>query len=349
MARLASKPQMSEPISPSASTIEYLPPGPVYVVLPYRPRYWLHALLLLGTVFTTLVVGARMQDNFLHNLPAFYTTGDSFWSFFSVGWALQGSHLLLGVPFSFTLMLILLAHEMGHYLCCRYYRVSATLPFFIPVPTLIGTLGAFIRIRAPIRSRTELFDIGIAGPILGFAVAVPVLVVALSLSKAVPAVTASAYELDYPLIFGAVYRALASAGLVHGTGVLGTGVRPFDHLLLHPMAIAAWVGMFATALNLLPGGQLDGGHIVFAIAPRSHHIVSRITIAALVVMSYYFSTTWLVWAILLRITGMRHPVVSDWPGIEGWRRWLAAFALLMLVLTFTPAPFAHTSLREIFQ
>src|SRR5207244_13633832 len=219
---------MSEILPPAPSTYQDYRPMEVYVVRPPKPRYALHAMLFLATIFTTLVVGARMEFNFLHNLPVFSLNDDAL-PLFPVRWALaQPSRLLLGIPFASTLMLILLAHEMGHYLCCRYYRVSATLPFFIPVPTLIGTLGAFIRILAPIRSRTELFDIGIAGPILGFAVAVPVLVVALSLSKAVPAVTASAYELDYPLIFGAVYRALASAGLVYGTGV-----RPFDHLLLH--------------------------------------------------------------------------------------------------------------------
>ncbi len=107
--------------------------------------------------------------------------------------------------------------------------------------------------------------------------------------------------------------------------------------------------MFATALNLLPGGQLDGGHIVFALAPRAHRIVSRLTILALIPMAIYFWLGWLVWAVLLRISGMRHPMVADWPGISGARRWLAVFALLMLVLTLTPAPFAHSSLMHVLR
>ena len=175
---------MSEPNSPiPTSTIEYALPLEVTRWQPARERYWLHALLLLATCFTTMVVGARMEFNFLHNIPPF-AFGDEVLPFFRIGWILQQpSRLLLGIPFSATLLAILLAHEMGHYLFCRYYGVRATLPFFIPAPTLIGTLGAVIRIKAPIRSRAALFDIGIAGPIAGFVVASVTLVVALSLSK----------------------------------------------------------------------------------------------------------------------------------------------------------------------
>src|SRR5205809_7383439 len=116
-----------------------------------------------------------------------------------------------------------------------------------------------------------------------------------------------------------------------------------------PTVIAAWVGMFATALNLLPCGQLDGGHIVFALAPRAHRIVSRLTILALIPMAIYFWLGWMVWAVLLRISGMRDPMVADWPGVSGVRRRLAGFALLMLVLTLTPAPFAHSSLMHVLR
>src|SRR5215471_6886355 len=182
---------MSDPITPLSSTAEYYSPVEVFVVRPPKPRYWLHGLLLLLTIFTTLIVGARMEFNFLHNLPAL-TAGDEFLPFFPVEWVFRSpSRLLLGIPFSATLLLILLAHEMGHYLYCRYYRVYATLPFFIPAPTLIGTLGAVIRIKSPIRSRTALFDIGIAGPIAGFLVALAVLIVAMPHSKAVMATSAN--------------------------------------------------------------------------------------------------------------------------------------------------------------
>lgn len=332
---------------------EIIPPAPAGAESPLelpviyfeRPkqRYWLHILLLLATCFTTLVVGARMQYDFQNNLPAFAVSDDSL-PFFPVSWTFeQPSRLLLGLPFAATLMLILLAHEMGHYLYCRYYGVDATLPFFIPAPTLIGTLGAFIRIRSPIRSRTALFDIGIAGPIAGFVVAIVVLFVALPLSKVVPQLPSdSDIRLGYPLIFQLAWHVLP-------LGAIKAQATSLDGVYFHPTAIAAWVGMFATALNLLPGGQLDGGHIVFAMTPRAHKFVSGLTILALIPMALYFWAGWLLWAVLLRISGMRHPVVVEYPGITGGRRWLAVFALIMLVLTLAPAPFAHSSLMQVIR
>ena len=319
---------------------EYLP-AEVYVMRPPNPRYWLHILLFVATIFTTLVVGAKMEFDFRSNAPPF-VHGDETLPLFPLGWALhEPSRLLLGIPFSATLLLILLAHEMGHYLYCRYYGVHATLPFFIPAPTLIGTLGAVIRIRSPIRSRCALFDIGIAGPIAGFVVALAVLIIAMPHSRVMPGVMANSdVEMGYPLIFHLLWTVLPLADL-HG------GSSPLQDIYFHPTAIAAWVGMFATALNLLPGGQLDGGHIVFALNPRAHRIVSRLTILALIPMAFYFWAGWLLWAILLRISGMRHPMVEEWPGVTPGRRWLAAFALLMMVVTLTPAPFAHSSLRSV--
>jgi membrane-associated protease RseP (regulator of RpoE activity) len=335
------------PLPPSA-TVEYYraplrPPAVPYLVPATKQRYWLHALLLAVTIFTTLVVGARMQFNFQNNTPAFLLS-DASLPLFPLRWiAAQPSRILLGFPFAATLMLILMAHEMGHYLYCRYYRVNATLPFFIPAPTLIGTLGAFIRIRSPIRSRSALFDIGIAGPIAGFAVAIVVLVVALPLSHVLPAGTVHPeIEFGYPLIFKLMWWILPMAGLkASASGVQG--------VYLHPTAIAAWVGMFATALNLLPGGQLDGGHIVFSVAPRKHRWVSRLTIFALIPMAIYCWAGWLLWAVLLRITAMRHPMVPEWPGVGRPRHILAGVALIMLILTLAPAPFAHSSLVEVIR
>jgi Peptidase family M50 len=333
-------PEFLPPVS--SSTTEYYRPVEVFVVQPPKQRYWLHIVLLLATIFTTLVVGARMEFNFEHNQPAFSLNDDEV-PLFPLRWMwAEPSRVLLGVPFASTLMLILLAHEMGHYLCCRYYGVNATLPFFIPAPTLIGTLGAFIRIRSPIRSRAALFDIGIAGPIAGFVVAVTVLIFALPLSKVMsPTLTSPAIQLGYPLIFRLAWYVLPLAQLKASTSALHS-------IYFHPCAIAAWVGMFATALNLLPGGQLDGGHIVFSLAPRAHKTVSRLTILALIPMALYFWAGWLIWAILLRISGMRHPMVAEWPGVTGVRRWVAGFGLVMLILTLAPAPFAHSSLLQVF-
>jgi len=331
---------MPEPNLPLAmSSSEYALPAPAWVGEP-RQRYWLHALLLLLTCFTTLVVGARMQFNFQHNLSVF-SLEDSAAPFFPANWILHPRRLLQGMPFAATLMLILMAHEMGHYLYCKRYGVWATLPFFIPGPPFFGTFGAFIRIRSAIRSRTALFDIGIAGPISGFVVAVIVLYVALGLSKPIVApAPPGEVTLGFPLIFRLLHRFVSAAGNP-------AAVLPLNRVLLHPMAIAAWVGMLATSLNLLPGGQLDGGHIVFSIAPRAHKLVSRLTILVLLCMAYYLWSGWLIWSIMLQLSSFRHPQVAEWPKVSGGRSWLAALALIMLVVSLTPAPIAHSSLPEV--
>jgi membrane-associated protease RseP (regulator of RpoE activity) len=327
---------MSDPTPPVSSTYELYRPVDVFVVSPPRRRYWLHLLLLLATFFTTLVVGSRLQFNFDHNLPAFSLSDDAL-PLFPVTWALRHpQRLLLGLPFSLTLMFILLAHEMGHFLMCVRYGVYATLPFFIPAPTLIGTLGAFIRIKSPIRSRAALFDIGIAGPIAGFVVAVVVLFFALTMSKPLPAgMGASDIQFGFPLIFDLVHRAVEALMPAQR----GPVFLPLDRVYLHPTAVAAWVGMFATALNLLPGGQLDGGHIVYSLFPRAHKWVSRLTMLLLLPMGVFFWAGWLVWALLLGISGMRHPQVPLWTEVGTGRRRLALLALFMLAVTLVPAPF----------
>ena len=306
-----------------------------------KPKYWLHLLLLVTTCFTTLVVGARMEWNFQQGFP----TLSMDLGLFPLSWALQNGHLALGIPFTLSLMLILLAHEMGHYLYCARYGVSATLPFFIPFPTLIGTLGAFIRIRSPLRSRNILFDIGVAGPIAGFAVACPVLFFSLGLSRiAPPGAVPPDIQLGYPLIFHLVREILVATGRAQGIAPV-----PMGRLYLHPVAIAAWVGMFATSLNLLPGGQLDGGHIVFAVSPRAHRAISRLTILTLIVLGIFFWTGWLVWAVLLRLSGMRHPIVPEWPQISPVRRRLAVLALIILIFTFSFAPVGPESAIQSLQ
>jgi membrane-associated protease RseP (regulator of RpoE activity) len=324
---------MSNPVSPSSSTADYYRAVPVYVVPPSRRRTWLYVAFFCLTVLTTLIVGARMELNFQKNIPAL-SLDDNFLSVFP--WALRHpTRLVLGIPFSFTLMLILFAHEMGHHLYCRYYGVNATLPFFVPFPSLFGTMGAFIRIKSPIRSRAALFDIGIAGPIAGWAIAVVALIVGLFFSKPMAGVVfAPDLQFGYPLIFRVAHHLFDSS-------------IPLAKMNLSPVAIAAWVGMFATALNLLPGGQLDGGHIVFSISPRLHRIISRLTILILIPLGMYHWVGWLLWAVLLAVSGMRHPVVPEWPKITGGRRWLAVCAILMLLLTFTPTPFTNSSLRDV--
>jgi Zn-dependent protease len=325
---------MSEPKSPFPPTLEWEQPPAVWVIPRPRQRLGVHIVLLLATFLSTLVVGARMQFNFLHHHPVFSLNEDSL-SLFPLGWILQQpSNLLLGIPFSLTLMLILLAHEMGHYLYARHYRVYATLPFFVPFPSLIGTLGAFIRIKSPIPSRAALFDIGIAGPIAGFIPACVALLVGLSLSRPLTGTEVSDIQLGFPLVFQ------IAASVLHIT-------VPLAALSLHPIAAAAWVGMFATALNLLPGGQLDGGHILFSVSPRLHRWVSMLTVFALIPFGKYLWTGWFLWAVFLAMTA-RHPNVSPYPSVSGRRRGVALFGLLMLVLTFTPAPFTHNAGRDVW-
>ena len=321
---------MSEPTPPIPSNGDRPLPYPVFVARPMRRRYWLHVVLFIATLFTTLAVGSRLQYNFNRQHPAYAAEND----FLPLYWAMrQPSRLLLGIPFSLTLMGILLAHEMGHFLLCLRYRVQATLPFFLPAPTLIGTMGAFIRIRSPIPSRRALFDIGIAGPIAGFVVAVLALAVGLLLSVEAPLIVArSELQFGYPLIFQLVWKLLPLPDL--------SAAAQLTDVYYHPVAIAAWVGMFATALNLIPGGQFDGGHILYSLAPRSHRVVTMLTALLLVPMGMKLWSGWLIWSVVLLVTGTRHPRIPTDEGLDGKRWLLAVFGLVMLLLTFVPAPFA---------
>jgi membrane-associated protease RseP (regulator of RpoE activity) len=271
-----------------------------------RQRYWLHALLFLVTLLTTTVVGAGMAG-------------------YSHMWH-DPSFLLDGLPFSLTLISILMAHEFGHFLAARYYHVDATLPFFIPAPTLIGTMGAVIRIRSAILSKRILFDIGIAGPLGGFAVLIWPLAVGVSMSKIVPGIGTHG-----DLIFGtpAILRLFE---MLQFPGV------PTANIYLHPVARAAWVGLLATALNLLPIGQLDGGHILYAFLGERTRLLSRIFVALLVPMGLFFTYSWLVWAVILFFFGMRHPSIIDPVPVGRTRSWLGVAALAMFLLSFTAAP-----------
>lgn len=314
----------------SSRVIWYAMPEP-------RLRWRLPLLLLLLTFCTTVLVGSRLQFNFDHQLDAF-ATGNELLPLLPVQWLWQSPRLLLrGLPFSLAIMGILLSHEMGHYLYCRRYHVHATLPNFIPAPTLIGTLGAFIRILGRIPARAALFDIAIAGPIAGFVVAVPVMLIGLALSHPITGISDPDLQFGFPLIFQLGHILLHHAPWQQPA---------LAHYYLHPVAVAAWAGMLATALNLLPGGQLDGGHIVFAIAPRLHRYVSWSVVAALVVCSWFFWVGWLLWAILLALTGLRRPSVPRKPGVGPRRRRLSLVALAMLALTFSPAPIVNANFAQ---
>jgi membrane-associated protease RseP (regulator of RpoE activity) len=290
-----------------------------------RPRYWLHALLFLSALITTTGVGARLAHNFQANRPAFELEQD----LSALADMLSHPSLLAdGLPFSLTLLAILLAHEMGHYLTCLRYGIDVSLPYFIPAPTFIGTFGAFIRIRSPIYSKRVLFDVGIAGPLAGFLVLLPALAIGLAYSKVAPGLAERG-----DLIFGAppVLRALEYLIL--------PGVAPAD-IYLHPMARAAWIGVLATALNLLPIGQLDGGHILYAYFSRGHRVLSRLAVGALIPIGILYWPGWLLWAGFFAFFGLKHPpTIYDPVGLDPARRRLGLVALLVLLATFTIAPF----------
>lgn len=240
------------------------------------------------------------------------------------------SLLLRGLPFSLALISILLSHEMGHYLTCRYYGIRATLPYFIPAPTLVGTFGAFIRIRSPIQHRAALLEVGIAGPIAGFLVALPVLALSMKEARYVPLdsdLVTGGISLGDPLIFKLF------------EWLMGTAPPDGMELYLNPIGFAAWVGFLVTALNLLPVGQLDGGHVAYALSRRAHRIISRSFVFGLILMGIWFWTGWFVWAILLLVLGVRHPpTLDDARPLESRQTLLGWIGLAMFVLCFTPTP-----------
>lgn len=293
-------------------------------------RYWLHTLLLCLTLLSTTVVGAALAEGFAKDRSFSFDT--------ALGGYLQAWHqptyLLTGLPFSLTLLTILLAHEMGHYLTARYYDVDVSLPYFLPAPTLIGTFGAFIQIRSGIYSRRTLFDIGAGGPLAGFVILLGPLAAGVALSKVVPGIgTAGEFAFGTP----GILRILEMA-IFPGT--------PANDILLHPMARAAWAGLLATALNLLPVGQLDGGHILYAFAGERTKVLSRVFVAALASLGTYQLVTthyldgysWLIWSAALFLFAMRHPIVDDPYPLGPTRGWLGLAALMVFVLSFTVYP-----------
>lgn len=282
----------------------------------------MHLLLFLLTFLSTTILGSRLAENFEHNLPSFDLENDLL--VFVQAWR-EPAILLKGLPYSLPLMAILLAHEMGHYLACRFYRIGASLPYFLPAPTFIGTFGAFIRFRSAVPGRRELFDVGIAGPLAGFVFILPALGVGLALSKVVPGIG-------------------AEGEMVLGTPLLLRGLEmwlfpgaPAQDVYLHPMARAAWVGMLATALNLLPVGQLDGGHLVYACCGDKHRAVSLATLAALLPLGIVY-WPWVVWAVVLFLVGHKHFAVYEDAPLGRGRLILLGVAALIFAVCFIPAP-----------
>ena len=300
---------------------------------PITEAWWLHVALLLATVFCTTYAGAVFQQ----------TIEPSLFGPFSNPLSIDGRllrTLATGLAFSLPLILILLAHELGHFFTARRYQLDTSPPYFIPVPIypyLIGTMGAFIRLRTMLSDRRQLLDVGIAGPIAGFLIVVPVLWYGLAHSTPIPperAVSSLVVWLGFDVGLG---ESLLTLGIRRLAGV---GSQP---LQLHPTAFAGWFGMFVTMLNLLPIAQLDGGHIFYAALPRWHKRAAIVFWAGIAVLGYINWHGWGVWAVLILLLSrgrLGHPPVLDaYRPLPRSRWWLAALALVLFAVTFSPIPF----------
>jgi len=288
---------------------------------PYAPRRWavqrrarpvgklrpIHVVLFFATLLTTTLAGSFQAGVNPFEDPRL---------------------LVRGLPFSATLMAILLVHEMGHFIVSRLHGVEATPPYFIPGPPfLIGTFGAFIRMRTP-TNRTALFDVGAAGPWAGFLVAIPAVLYGLAHSDVRPLVgpETAGITLGNSVVFGFLTR-------------LALGVSPQDvTIVLHPVALAGWFGLFVTFLNLLPVGQLDGGHVMYALLGRRHRLVARSALAAIVALAFLGWRGWVMWAVLVLMIGLDHPPTIDDTPLDPRRRLAAWLTVGLFTITFMAVP-----------
>ena len=258
-----------------------------------------------------------------------------FSSLIVIPWAVWTTpHLLkTGLSFSIPLLLILLSHELGHFFACRRHHVHCTLPYFLPAPLLIGTFGAFIRIRSRIRSRRELFDIGASGPIAGFVALLPVLVYGLAGSRYAPII-----EID-PELGGNLLLVPGRSAVTQGLLQLFHGsLEPGMAVDYHPAALAAWVGLFVTALNLIPVGQLDGGHILFAASSVWYKRLRPILLVGLAILGFWWPGWWLWFGILLIVARRHPPLVRPAEVLDSPRRIVAVMTLIIFLLVFVPVP-----------
>lgn len=298
-----------------------------------QKRTWLNISLFIITCLSAFLVGLSWSINYTfseelardpESLPPVQLFADS-------------RIISLSLVYVLVLIGILLGHEMGHYLACRYYGVEATLPFFIPAPTLVGTLGAFIKIRSPITQKKQLFDIGISGPLAGFILALPALVYGLALSKVAPPLPR-----EDTLVFGEplLLKFIGS--------ILFRHVPPESDIFLHPVGFAGWVGILVTAFNLFPVGQLDGGHVAYALAGEKVKPLARLFLLGFILMGIFFWVGWIVWALVILVLGLKHPrVIDEGESLSPVRYGLGFLVVVIFLISFMPAPIKGYSLVEL--
>jgi membrane-associated protease RseP (regulator of RpoE activity) len=274
---------------------------------PVRDRPLRHLLLLLATIVTTTMAGARIAGVEPTSLAS----------------------VAAGLPFSVTLLAILLTHEAGHYLMCRWHGIAASLPYVLPAPPffLLGTFGAVIRVRSRFPDRRALFDMGAAGPWAGFVIALPALVVGLRLSK----IETAPPQGPVMMLGDSLLTSFLARVVLHA--------EP-DTVVLHPVAFAAWAGLLVTSLNLLPVGQLDGGHVLYATRGRRALLVPALLVGSLLWLSVTGSPFWVLWTVVaVAMLLMGHPpTVDDGLPLDGARRIGALASLVLFVITFVPEP-----------
>jgi membrane-associated protease RseP (regulator of RpoE activity) len=271
----------------------------------------LHLTLFVLTFFSTLIAGAVFQKG--------------------INILKEPLRIIEGLPFAMTLMGILLSHELSHFFTSKRHHTRATLPYFIPAPiTLIGTFGAFIKMKSPIVTRKALIDIGVSGPIAGFLLSLAASVIGLTYSTVVPLTKAKEGVLS-----------LGDSLLFNFLSYLVVGAVPHTHeILLHPVAFAGWIGFFVTSLNLIPVGQLDGGHVAYAFLKERHRVVSVVLVCTLILFGLFFWEGWALWGVLMVVLGIKHPPVIYWEvPLDGRRRMLGLLAFIILLITFIPSPF----------
>lgn len=295
---------------------------------PPRSNPWINLILFIVTVLSTLLVGT-LYDPPPEVLQIFAQSTDDI----GLGLGLYAAilpYIWHGWPFSVSIMLILGAHELGHYFAARYHKVPVTLPYFIPMPlTIIGTMGAFIRLKSPVKDRRALMDIGAAGPWAGMIFAVPILFIGLATSSV--GVPGSGGILEGNSILYALAKIMVFGRFLPGGG---------EDVLLNSVAWAGWVGTLITGLNLIPLGQLDGGHVMYVLlGNRAKRLFWPVIVGLALLSLFTQSTTWLVWIVLLFFLGRTHAEpLDDVTPVTGWRRMWAVASIVMFVLVFIPLP-----------